>query len=210
MFSLLLKDLISDFYSNCLNSQRLKIHTKGKEQSRDLLVGCLYVCGLKRRALYPDFSDLIRKFDIFCAVEIKLDSTDVISLQGYQFINCPRKQSVLRRSGGIGVYIKTDIASFVSQTESNSDYITWLKISKSFCNTEQDLIIGVYYIHPQSSKYFNDDDFSALEEEIMSTCSNNDFVYLVGDFNAQTAVIKDYTCNDESLDKYHELDKDTI
>ena len=32
----------------------------------------------------------------------------------------------------------------------------------------------------------------------------------MGDFNAQTAVMKDYTCNDESLDKYLELDKDTI
>ena len=110
--------------SNCLNSQRFKIHTKGKEQSRDLLVGCLNVCGLKRRAVYPYFSDLIRKFDIFCAVETMLDFTDVISLQDYQFINCPRKQPVLRRSGGICVYIKTDIASFLSQTESISDYIT--------------------------------------------------------------------------------------
>ena len=149
--------------SHCLNSQRLKIHAEWKEQSRDLLDGCLNVCGLKRRALYPDFSDLIRIFYMFCAVETKLDSTDVIPLQGYQFIICPRKQSTLRRSGGIGVYIKTDIASFLSQTESNSDYITWLKISKSFFNTKQNLIVGVCYIPPQSSKYLNDDDFSALK-----------------------------------------------
>ena len=63
---------------------------------------------------------------------------------------------------------------------------------------------------PQSSKYFNDDYFSTLEEEIMSTCSNNDYVYLMGDLNAQTANLNDYTSNDESLDKYLDLDSDTI
>ena len=206
-------DLISDnsdMGSTCVYSQKLQTHKSGKVENRNLIIGCLNVCGLKRRALYPEFSEFIKNFDILGTVETKLDSTDVISLQGYKFINCPRKQAVLRRSGGIGVYIKSDIASFISQTESSSDYITWLKISKSLLNTEQDLIIGVCYVPPQSSKYFNHDDFSTLEEEIMSTCGNNDYVYLMGDFNAQTANLNDYTSNDDSLDKYLDLDSDTI
>ena len=175
-----------------------------------MLIGCLNVCGLKRRALYPDFSDLVRTFDIFCTVETKLNEMDVISLQGYNFINCPRKQTVIRRSGGIGVYIKSELASSITQTESNSDYVMWLKVEKSFLNTAQDVIIGVCYIPPQSSRFFNNDDLSTLEEEIMSVCTNYDLVYLMGDLNAQTAELSDYTVYDDTLDKYFDLDSDTI
>ena len=104
----------SDTGSTCVYSQKLQTHKSGKVENRTLVIGCLNVCGLKRRALYPEFSEFINNFDILGTVETKLDSTDVISLQGYKFINCPRKQAVLRRSGDIGVYIKSDIASFIS------------------------------------------------------------------------------------------------
>ena len=160
--------------------------------------------------MFPEFSDLIKNYDIFCTVETKLDMHDIISLQGYQYINCPRKQTVLRKSGGIGVYIKNELFDSVSHLESQSDYITWIKISKMYTNLEQDLLIGVCYVPPQSSRYYNEDDMLQLEEEIMSFCSTYEYVYITGDFNAQTARIRDFTCTDASLDKYLDLDQQTI
>lgn len=171
-------------------------------------IGTLNVCGLKTRALYPDFKTLIEKYDIFCTVETKLDIHDIISLQGYHFISSPRKQPVLRKSGGIGIYIKQEILKYVSQIDSQSDYSTWLKISKKCTKLEQDIVIGVCYVPPQSSRYYNEDDFVQLDQEIMSLCSEFEYVFLTGDFNAQTAKLRDFTCSDNSFDKH--LDQETL
>ena len=177
---------------------------------KNFLIGTLNVCGLKMRSVYPDFYDLIRKYDVFCTVETKLDKTDIICMPGYNFISMPRKQKYVRKSGGIGFFVKDEIYDYVSHVESSSDYITWLKIKRSYSNTEQDIMIGVIYVPPQSSRYYNADDFVALKEETTSVCSKSDYVYLTGDFNAQTANMKDYTCLDRSFDKFLDLDQDTI
>lgn len=44
----------------------------------------------------------------------------------------------------------------------------------------------------------------------MSVCSKFDCVYVTGDFNAQTANMEDFTCSDRSLDKFLDLDQQTI
>ena len=54
------------------------------------------------------------------------------------------------------------------------------------------------------------DDFTCLEQEIMSFCSEYDYVFLTGDFNAQTANLRDFTCSDALLDKYLDLDNETL
>ena len=168
------------------------------------------MCGLKRRSLYPEFNELVTKHDIFCVVETKLDIYDTIFCPGYDFYSNPRKQVVLRKSGGIGIYIKNSISEHVTLMESLSDYVSWLRISKNLSNVEQDIIIGVLYIPPQSSKYYNADDFVQLEQEIMAYCNESDYVFLTGDFNAQTANMRDFTCSDALLDKYLDFDEDTI
>ena len=53
--------------------------------SDKLSVGSLNVCGLKRRILYTEFTDLVQSFDIFCLSETKLLDTDIISCPGYTF-----------------------------------------------------------------------------------------------------------------------------
>ena len=69
-----------------------------------LSIGCLNVCGLKRRTQYPEFVELVKKHDILCVCETKLDKEDVISCDGYTFINEPRKQAYIRKSGGLGFF----------------------------------------------------------------------------------------------------------
>ena len=59
-------------------------------------------------------------------------------------------------------------------------------------------------------KYYNEDDFATLQVEVMSTCSKNEFVYLTGDFNAQTANLRDFTSSDRSFDNYLNFDQKTI
>ena len=44
----------------------------------------------------------------------------------------------------------------------------------------------------------------------MSFCSESEYVFLTGDFNAQTSNMRYFTCSDALLDKYLDLDQDTI
>lgn len=184
--------------------------SRNKEKETPFIVGTLNVCGLKRRCLYPEFTDLVCKYNILCVVETKLDMHDIISIQGYQFISNPRKQAVIRKSRGIGVFMKNDVSYYIHPLDSQSDYVLWLRISKAYTKLEPDIILGVCYVPPQCSKYYNDDDFSQMEQEIMSYCSDFEYVFITGDINAQTASMHDFTSRDESLDKYLGLDEETL
>ena len=76
-------------------------------------IGSLNVCGLKRRLHYLEFQSLISKYDVFCVQEAKLDNVDVISMPNYTFLSQTRKQKFVRRSGGIGVFVKNELLPFV-------------------------------------------------------------------------------------------------
>ena len=91
----------------------------------------LNVCGLKRRILFPEFSDLVSKYDLFCVCETKLDKYGVIGLPGYVFLSQCRKQKYICKSGWIGIFIKQTLSFHVYIIESDSDYVLWLCISKT-------------------------------------------------------------------------------
>ena len=73
---------------------------------KNISIASLNVCGLKRRLEYPEFPELVNNFDVFCVSESKLDKHDIISLKGYTYVSQIRKQRYLRKSGGIGIFIK--------------------------------------------------------------------------------------------------------
>ena len=182
--------------------------TCNNNSGHTLSVGSLNVCGLKRRILYPESIDLAHNFDILCLSETKLLDTDVISCEEYTFFSHPRKQKFYRRSGGIGFLVRNRIANFVTVVESKSEYIAWLRVSKQYLGTEQDMMIATIYIPPQQSRFFNDDEFDLFEQEIASVRSNFDYIYLLGDFNAQTATMPDYTVLDPFLSEFFNFDTD--
>ena len=196
---------------NTKDSKTIQKHLRCNDKSqKSLQIGTLNVCGLKRRSLYPDFNDLVSKFDVFFTVETKLDKHDIISLQGYTFISNPRKQIVLRKSRGIGIYLKNDISEHISQIETQLDYSAWIKISKLYTKLKDDIIIGACYVPPQNSKYYNKDDFAQLEQEIMSFCCESKYVFITEDLYAKIASMQDFTRSDASFDKYLDLDQETI
>ena len=85
-----------------------------------LKCGSLNTCGLKRKVLYPDFTEIIEQFDIFCVMETKLDDLGIIDINGYDFLSQPRKQNYVRKSGGLGVFFKHSLTPYVSIVHSDS------------------------------------------------------------------------------------------
>ena len=169
--------------SGTLNSNRQKKQKYDNCKLSTLKCGSLNVCGIRRKLLYPEFCNLIQEYDLFCVTETKVDSSDIIGLHGYKFFSQCRKQRIIQKSGGIGVFVKESISPYIGVIESDSDYILWLKLSKSFLQTDEDFIFGVVYIPPTNSRFNNSDVLDLFEVEITSMCiSYRNVGWLVGYF----------------------------
>ena len=107
----------------------------------------LNVCGLKSRVNYPEFVSFFNTYDILCFVETKLDDTDVVSLLGFICISQPRKQTFLRKSGGIAFCVKENLAKYVKQIESHSDYVMWVQLDRTLINSDENLMLESVMCH---------------------------------------------------------------
>ena len=135
-----------------------------------LSVASLNVCGLKRRVQYPDFISFVNQYDVVCLAETKLDEADVILLDGYTFISQPRRQKYLRKSGGIGIFVRNNLSKHVKTITMQSEYIACINISRSYHKHDQDILIASVYIPPQQSRFFNNDEFDLFEQDVTSLC----------------------------------------
>ena len=62
---------------------------------------------------------------------------------------------------------------------------------------KSNIIIGIVYIPPEGSPYFNKDTFTMLQDEI-NNLSTEKHILLLGDFNTRTQSLPDYViCNTE-------------
>ena len=159
---------------------------------------------------YPEFSTLIKNYKIVCFAETKLDANDVISFDDYTYFNQPRRQSFIRKSGGLGFIIHNSIAKYVKVINTESDYIACLSLSRQYHHYEQDIILASVYIPPQQSRFFNQDEFELFEQEVTSLCSQHEFFLMLGDFNAQTGNLEDFTSVDNFLSDHFHFDYDMV
>ena len=162
-------------------------------------IASLNVCGLRHRILYPDFCDLVARYDIFCVSETKLDNFDIIDIPCFDFVSQVRKQKYLRKSGGIGVFINKSISKQVTVLYSESDYILWLKINKGTLQNDDDLYLGAVYVPPHDSRFNTADEMSLFEVEITNMAIAHKYVLLMGDFNARTHNKPDFIDADDFL-----------
>ena len=131
------------------------------------------------------------------------------TLEGYTFLSQYRKQHFIRKSGGIGVFLKSDIAPYVTYIDSDSDFILWFKLSKQLLKTDQDVVIGAVYVPPSISRFCTEDELEMFEVEICNMCIQYKYVLLTGDFNARTWIKDDFTTADDFLADHFDFD-DTI
>ena len=111
-----------------------------------LSVASLNVCGLKRRVQYPDFISFVNQYNVVCLAETKLDEADIILLDGYTFISQPRRQKYLRKSGGIGFFVRNNLSKHVKTSTMQSEYIACINISRNYHKHDQDILIASVYI----------------------------------------------------------------
>ena len=133
---------------------------------------------------------------------------DIISFPGFKLISQPRKEPYLRKSGGLAILIKDNLANYCKPLETESDYILWTSLDKSITNTDENIILGTIYVPPAQSRFYNDDEIQVLENEIMSLCSNHKYVFITGNINARTARLCDFTRLDPFAVDMFDIDDD--
>ena len=150
---------------------------------------------------------MIQSYDIFCVIETKTDETDIISLQNYTYFSQCRKQSFVRKSGGIGIFVKNELAKYISVIESDSDYICWFKLDKSCLNIDEDMHFGAVYTPPSDSRFNTQDEMDMFEVEISSMCISHKYVLLLGDFNARIQTKEDFLDVDDFFAEHFNFDE---
>lgn len=148
----------------------------------------------------PEFLNFVHTFDILGIQESKTDDTDNICIPGYQIFYNNREKLPRRRSGGIVLLVKNDIAHYVKvDNHKLSKLILWFTLSHEILNLEKDINFGVVYIPPQGSKYASDDPYMELQREILRYCPSSDQTILMGDFNSRTGENDDFCLLDDHM-----------
>ena len=154
-----------------------------KYTTNKITIGYVNVGGLRRRSQYPEFLEYTNNHDILCMSETKCD--DTIQIPGYTIFHKLRKHYI-RISGGICIAIKNQLKPYIKMIVNSSDYILWIRVDKTYLNTDHDLIIGAAYIPPETSPYSSIESFDEIENEIIEHFPNENSILILGDFNAKT------------------------
>ena len=178
----------------------------------------LNVCGLRTKMLSPDFLHLIENYNVVALSETKLDDLDKICIPGYTLF-FKNRQKFKRKSGGILLCIKNTLTDFVTVLESKNrreridnsvinkykfvdadlmSEVLYFKFDKEFLGKE--VLFGCVYLPPEGSDYYDRNFLSNMENDVASL--NSDAICLLGDFNARTASVPEY-----SLDNYDDTDE---
>ena len=188
-------DCVNNSLTSVDNSCTFSNHSDVHEHAvhiDNLNILCLNVCGLVTKSQYPEFNDLIAKYDILCFTESKTDDTDHINLPGFEIYMKNRFKFKRIRSGGITLAVKCHLANYIHEIDTNSKYVKWFKLDKHAFEVGGDILFGIVYIPPENSSYCIGEPYSELEQEYLRLSDPYDYVCLLGDFNARTSNCSDF------------------
>lgn len=151
----------------------------------------LNVCGLRSKALFPEFSSFLNSYDIIGFQETKTDQLDDISLNDFDLYFKHRKDISKYKSGGIALACRKNLSQFVSFIDTQSKLVLWFVISKRLTKTE-DILCGVVYIPPESSDYSIINPYQEIENELYTLTDRYSNILLFGDFNSRTKNLIDH------------------
>lgn len=151
----------------------------------------------------------MNNYDILCISETHLDCYDCADIQGYVFLSKPRTKHYKRKSGGIGIYVKQTLYSYVKVENSDSDYILWLCIDISVIGSTENILLGAIYLPPETSRFFSLEEFDIFDNCILDMCRLHSHVILAGDFNSRIAKLRDFVPHDNFFFDLFDFNADT-
>lgn len=138
----------------------------------------------------PRFLKEIETSDIICLMETHCTQEESLNLKGFSSFNLTRKKSKRcnKVSGGISVFIKSDIKPGVKFLEHKTNDYIWLQLCKDFMGTQEDIYLCFVYNPPSNSSYtqsLDEEIFEIIEKDI-DKYSKKGKIILSGDLNSRT------------------------
>ena len=182
----------------------------GITKKSQLHIGCWNINGHKNKGFDkysdPRFINEICNKDIVCLIETHCSLEESLSLDGFKPVHLirPKSKGTYKRSGGISVFVKSELRPGVNFLEhENNDYI-WLQLCRDFFGMKDDIYLCYVYNPPDNSSYTKslDEDIFELIEKDISKFSDSGKILIAGDLNARTgSQVLDFINDDQLLDK---------
>ena len=93
-----------------------------------------------------------------------------------------------RASGGITILCKQFLAPHTTLAKKGDSHI-WLKINKDLSH---DIFLCSLYSPPENSKYFSEDIWDDIKDDLLSMTTNDTPTIIIGDMNARTGALADH------------------
>ena len=173
--------------------------------------------GLSRRK-FNELKCDFKSFEIILLVETFANSENAFELDGYVCFSSIRKRHILanRNSGGCLIFVKADLAPFISNLKSSSTDIIWLKYERpnqSSIYESEILIIGCVYNSPiTSQRVIPYSTYDIMKSEITAFQAQfpNAKFLISGDFNSRTGQLTDTPDTINSLREVPYLNEDEL
>jgi hypothetical protein len=176
------------------DSNSSSVNSSDSHDKRNIAILSLNVCGLTSKLKIPEFNTLIAKYDIVCISESKLDDIDDVKIDNYTVFTKNRKK-FKHRSGGVAILVKSTLTDNVKIIENDCESLLLLALDK--CLLGYSSVVGCVYIPPEGSDYEDKNVFDKLNQELASLVDHDVHVCLLGDFNARTSNLPEFTEFDE-------------
>ena len=113
------------------------------------------VNGLIKKLKEQEFMEMIAKYDIVCLYETWTTPQSEIDINGFMKYHEPStSKGKGRKSGGIVVYVKSNVSEGVICTKRENNLI-WIKLTSSYFGWQDDIYLAAVYCPPNGSSYNN-------------------------------------------------------
>ena len=124
--------------------------------------------------------------------ETKTADLDNIELDGYHFKMKNRGKFLHRKSGGLVLGYKKELASKIKVFSTDSKVVFWFKVSRDIFNLVEDVIFLIVYVPPENTRYSSNAAFAEIEAEYLVFSRKYNYISLLGDFNGRTSNDDDF------------------
>ena len=173
-------------------------------RKRTLHIGCWNINGFKVKGFNkysdPKFIKEIVNKDIFCLLETHCSLQDSLTLLNFKSVhlNRPKNRKTNKISGGLSVFIKSELQGGIKFLEHKSNDYIWLKLCGNYFGMRQDLYLCFLYNPPANSSYTQslDEDLLDIIENDIINYSKKGKIIIMGDMNARTGHESDFIENE--------------
>ena len=175
-------------------------------KKKSLHLACWNINGYKIKGFNkytdPEFIRELSNKDIVCLLETHCPFQESLDIPNFRCIHLirPKNKKTNKISGGISVFVKSELRQGIKFLEHNSNDYIWLQLCSNFFGLNTDIYLCFLYNPPDNSSYtqsLENDLFELIENDITNYSQKGD-VIIMGDLNSRTGCESDFIADEDN------------